>query len=263
MIKKAYVDTPSGQIHYRHGGSQGGTPIIFLHQNTSSSRMFQRTLELLADRHRVVAFDLPGFGESYDPPPFNSISKLTEAVMEAIDAVGVNRFHVCGQHTGAGMAAEMGARFPDRVCSVMMIGPLLLTEEEKAWYRKTFSGSATPDKEGTYLMETWHYLENIGATAAIDLHHDEMWQALRAWRARGMVYRCVWDYPFEEFYMKLTCPMLVMAAPDDVLYQGYLRSKAARPDAVAVELKGSNFEPHLDPVGTSTAIRGFLAGLAS
>ena len=257
-IKKAYVETSAGQVHYRYGGPSGLSPIIFLHQNTSSSKMFLRTMEKLCDRRNVIAFDLPGFGETYDPPAFESISQLTMPIIEAIACLEIDRFHLCGQHTGAGMAAEIGVLLPKRVLSVMMIGPLLLTEEEKQWYRENFKGSAKPDKNAAYLKETWDYLETNGAGIDLEMFHDEFWQALRSWRARGMVYGCVWDYPFEDFYARLECPILLMSAPDDVLYQGYLRAKKARPEASAVELLGSNFEPYLDPDGTSAAINDFL-----
>lgn len=259
MIKKAYIDTPGGQMHYRYGGPADQIPIIFLHQNTSSSKSFERTLALLEDRHRVIAYDLPGFGESYDPPPFTSISELTDWTMEAVDAMGIRSFHAFGNHTGAGMAAEMGSRYPERVKSVMMIGPLRLTAEEKQWYRENFSGSAAPDVAGTYLTETWKYLGDLGAPQDMHVYNDEMWLALRAWRVRGMVYRCVWDYPFDDFIAKLSCPVLLMAAPDDVLYLGYQRTKEVMPDAMAIELKGANFEPNLDPEGVNAAIRRFLA----
>lgn len=257
-LKKGYIDTPSGQVHHRYGGPDGNVPIVFLHQNTSSSKMFERTMEKLCDSRKVIALDLPGFGETYDPPAFESISQLTASMIEAIDCLEINEFHVCGQHIGAGIAAEMGALLPERVRSAMMIGPFLLTKEEKESYRVNFKGSAKPDKNASYLKETWNYLETNGAGADMDMFHDEFWQALRSWRARGMIYGCVWDYPFEDFFMRLKCPILLMAAPDDVLYPGYLRAKEARPEVCAVELRGSNFEPHLDPDGTSGAIANFL-----
>lgn len=260
MIRKAYVDTPSGQIHFRTAGPKEAQPILFLHQNTSSSWMFERTMLALADRFRSVAIDLPGFGGSYDPGAFETFHFLTDAVIEAVECLGIEALHVCGQHMGAGIAAEMGIRRPDRVRSVMMIGPLLLSEDEKRWYRENFKGSAPPDASGTYLRETWSYLGDNGAATELAMHHEEMWQVLRSWRTRGMVYGCVWDFPFEKFFMNLSCPVMLMAAPDDVLYHGFKRAKAARPDCVAVELSGSNFEPYLDPAGTARAIRAFLDG---
>jgi haloalkane dehalogenase len=260
-IKKAYVDIADGQIHYYEGGD-GDTPIIFLHQNTSGGKMFLNTMATLLPDHRCIAFDLPGFGGSFEPPEFDSISALTTWTLAAIDALAIERFHVFGCHTGAGMAAELGTLIPDRVASVMMLGPLLLTPEQAAPYREQFSGSAAPDHDARYLKETWDYLYRLGGDLDIAMMNDEFWQALRAWRVRGAVYRCVWDYPFDEFIKKLNCPVLLLSAPDDVLYPAFLNTKAALPAATAVEVKGANFETHIDPEGVGDAVRAFLRELA-
>jgi haloalkane dehalogenase len=257
-IKKAYVDTPHGQVHYRHGESGGGVPIVFLHQNVSSSSMFQKTLAALEADYSLFAIDTPGFGGSYDPHRFTALGEMTTLVLEAVDSLGIAEFHACGQHTGAAFAVEMAARSPARVKSVMLIGPLLLTPEEKTWYRENFTGSAAPDAEGRYLAETWEYLRVNGAGVTVENHHEEMWQALRAWQARGWTYDCVWDFEFERYFRQVSCPMLLMAARDDVLYPGFERAASSRPEADTAVLKGSNFEPNLDPAGTSLAIRRFL-----
>src|SRR5690348_2858832 len=66
-MRKGYVDTPEGQIHYITAGS-GGVPLILLHQNPSSARMWEAVIPGLAARGRqVVAFDTPGYGNSDAP----------------------------------------------------------------------------------------------------------------------------------------------------------------------------------------------------
>ena len=114
MIKKAYADTPSGQMHYYYGGPQEKPPILFLHQNVSSAKAFEPTLQMLVDQYHCIALDLPGFGGSFDPPSFDSISALTGYTMDFIDALGFEKFHLCGSHTGAGMSAEISSLHPDR-----------------------------------------------------------------------------------------------------------------------------------------------------
>jgi haloalkane dehalogenase len=263
MIKKAYVDTPSGQIHYYYCGPDDQIPIIFLHQNVSGGVMYLRSFEILQGRHRCIAFDLPGFGMSFDPPPFKSVSELTQYVMAAIDALGIDAFHVLGNHTGAAMAAEMGALYPERVKTCMMVGPTLLKPEEVEPFRRQFSGSAGPDPRAEYLRITWDYIFNLGGSLDIENMNTEFWSSLRAWKARGWVYQCVWDYRFDLFIEKVECPMLLLAATDDVLHCGFKNTAEAYPRAKAVELKGANFEPALDPEGFSRAVDEFLAEVSA
>ena len=174
MIKKAYADTPSGQMHYYYGGPQKKPPIIFLHQNVSSAKAFEPTLRLLIDQFHCIAVDLPGFGGSFDPPEFDSISTLTGYTMEFLDTLGFEKFHLCGSHTGAGMSAEISSLYPDRALSCMMIGALLFTEEQSARFRKEFSGSAAPGFDTAYLKETWDYVYDIGGKLDLDNMHGRV-----------------------------------------------------------------------------------------
>jgi haloalkane dehalogenase len=206
-----------------------------------------------------IAVDLPGFGGSFDPPEFDSISALTQYTMGfPLEALGVERYQAFGNHTGAGMAAEMAALSPDRVLSRMMIGPLLLTEEQSAPYRDQVSGSVSPSHEAEYLKITWDYIHNLGGDRDLDNMNDEFSGALRAWKVRGMIYRCVWDYRFDLFIKDINCPTLLMCAPDDVLYLGHKNTVAAMPQAKAIDVKGTNFEPYFDPEGVSQGIIDFL-----
>ena len=259
MIKKAYADTPSGQIHYYYGGPAGLAPIIFIHQNVSGAKSFVRTLVKLVGTHRCIALDLPGFGGSFDPPPFDSIARLREYTMEFIDTLGIDEFHVFGNHTGAAMSAEIASLYPERVLSCTMIGATLLSEEEAKPYREEFSGSVGPSHDAAYLKITWDYIYKLGGDRDLDNMNDEFSGALRAWKARGMIYQCVWDYRFDLFIRDINCPSLLMCAPDDVLYPAHKNAAAAMPQAKVIDVQGTNFEPYLDPDGVSEGFKSFLA----
>ena len=259
MIKKGYVDTKNGQIHYYQAGENKGNPIIFIHQNVSGGKMYEKTLALLGKKNWCIALDLPGFGESFEPPPFTSISSLTRYTIEFIDALGIDKFHVFGNHTGAGMAAEIASLLSNRVLSCMMIGALLLTEEQAVSFREEFSGSVGPSHNAEYLKATWDYIYNLGGSLDLENMNNEYYASLRAWKARGMIYECVWDYQFSEFIEKIKCPTLLMCSPDDVLYLGHKNTAAAMPNAKAVDIKGGNFEPYFDAPGIYQNVLEFFS----
>ena len=54
-MKRAYVDTVEGQIHYRVGGS--GEPLLLLHQRLFSSDEYSKVIPILSGCCRVVAMD--------------------------------------------------------------------------------------------------------------------------------------------------------------------------------------------------------------
>ena len=55
--------------------------------------------------------------------------------------------------------------------------------------------------------------------------------------------------------------MLVMCAPDDVLYPFFHRANELRPDSVSIEIKGKNLEPDLDPDAITEHFKSFIGNL--
>lgn len=258
MILKGYANIAAGQVHYRrlHGP---GAPVVCLHQTASSSAMWVKVMERLAGARAFIAFDTPGFGGSFDPtqrPP--SMRTYAEWVREALDALGVGQFHLLGHHTGACIAVELAVHHAERVLSCSMIGPVPLTQAERDEFRKHYSTPFAPTAEGRYLKTTWDYLAGLGAHHDLALHHRELLDTARAYMGRFMAYSNVWDQDWTALYKKVSCPLQIMCAEDDVLHAFFGRARELRPDADAVTLKGANFEPDLDPDGVVRAYRAFL-----
>ena len=62
-IKRAFLDTPEGQVHYYTGGA--GEPLLLLHQTpqASDSNFGELTPMLIKKRYFAIAMDNPGYGE--------------------------------------------------------------------------------------------------------------------------------------------------------------------------------------------------------
>lgn len=259
-IRKAYVDTSGGQIHYRSQAG-AGTPVIFFHQTASSGQMWLKTMERLAGRWPMHAFDTPGFGGSFDPDPDTKppMSQYVDWLYEAVRAAGFDRCHVVGHHTGACIAVEMVARHPELAQSLTLIGPVPLTAEERVEFSKHFGTPFTPDAEGAYLKDNWAYLQNLGAHRDPMLIHREMADQLRAWWGRVQSYNAVWGQDFPSFLKAIACPLALGAAPDDVLYPYLARAAEMRPDARVLDLDGANYEPDLDADRFAAGLAEFLS----
>jgi pimeloyl-ACP methyl ester carboxylesterase len=256
-VKCAYADSSLGQIHLRHRAGKG-TPIVFLHQTASSSAMYVDVMNGLSINNPLYAFDTPGFGGSPDPEDKTSMRQYANWLLEAINFCGIDSFHLFGHHTGVCIAAEIENMYPDRVKSLMMIGPVPLTKDEREEFRKYYSTPMSPTADGSYLKQTWDYLKGLGAHSNLQLHQRELVDTIRAYMGRFLAYSAVWDQDFTSLYEKIQCPLLLMCAPDDVLIDFFQRAKEIRPDAHAVELLGANFEPDQDPDGVIKAIESFL-----
>lgn len=257
--RKSYVDTSGGQIHLRSiAGS--GVPVVFFHQTASSGLMWSQVMARLAGRWPLHAFDTPGFGGSFDAPSSDrpTMTQYVEWMGEAVHAAGITRAHVVGHHTGACIGVELAARQPELVQSLTMIGPVPLTAEERIEFSKHFGTPFTPTTSGSYLLENWEYLRNLGAHRDPLLIHREMSDQLRAWWGRVQSYSAVWGQDFVAHYKAVTCPLLIGAAPDDVLHAYLDRAREMRPDADVLDIDGANFEPDLDPDRFAAGLAAFL-----
>jgi pimeloyl-ACP methyl ester carboxylesterase len=255
---KGYSNIAAGQVHYRRQEGPG-IPVICLHQTASSGAMWVKVMQQMQGERAFIAFDTPGFGGSFDPPETPaSMGVYAEWLAEAIDALGVGRFHLLSHHTGACIAAELTARYAQRVTSVAMIGPVPLTEAERTEFAKHYSAPMSPTPAGEYLNTTWDYLRRLGADRDLALHHRELVDTARAYMGRYMAYTNVWRQDFTPLLLGVRVPLLLMCAEDDVLWPFFARAKQLRPEADCAVLSGANFEPDLDSVGVVSAYRAFL-----
>src|ERR1700747_1187129 len=61
------VEADGIQVFYREAGDPQAPVVLLLHGFPTSSHMFRELIPRLADRFRVIAPDLPGFGQSDMP----------------------------------------------------------------------------------------------------------------------------------------------------------------------------------------------------
>ena len=153
-IRKAYSDCSGGQVHYRMVAG-AGVPVIFFHQTASSGQMWIKTMERLAGGWPLYAFDTPGFGGSFDAPADMKppMSAYVDWLYEAVRDAGIDHCHIVGHHTGSCIGVEMAARYPDLARTLTMVGPVPLTDEERAEFSKHFGLPFTPVVSGSYLLE--------------------------------------------------------------------------------------------------------------
>ena len=95
---------------------------VLLHGIGASKDHWPRLTRRLAPRLRVVAPDLPGYGES-DVAGDLSTSGLADAVVQFLDALGLDRVHLAGAAMGGRIAALVAARHPDRLRTLWLLAP--------------------------------------------------------------------------------------------------------------------------------------------
>ncbi|MCW3812959.1 alpha/beta hydrolase [Micromonospora sp. DR5-3] len=114
MVK---IDVNGAVLAYDEVGS--GSPVVLLHAGIADRRMWRGQLPALAARHRVIAVDLRGYGESELPPsPFAH----HDDVIGLLDALGVPRAALVGCSFGGKVAVDAALAYPDRVSALALFG---------------------------------------------------------------------------------------------------------------------------------------------
>ena len=100
-----------------------GTPVVLLHGLGATNASFLPTLWDLARDHRVIAPDLPGFGESAKPIRSYHAGFFARWVAEFLKQLGVERAHFVGNSMGGRVALEAGMEYPDLVDRMVLLTP--------------------------------------------------------------------------------------------------------------------------------------------
>jgi pimeloyl-ACP methyl ester carboxylesterase len=109
------------KIHYLAGGS--GVPVVLLHGIFAEKDHWVEFARPLTSRYRVIAFDLPGFGESSRlPSQTYDYAAQVERLKKLLDTLDVQKAHLAGNSMGGTVAALFAMQYPERVASVAFIG---------------------------------------------------------------------------------------------------------------------------------------------
>lgn len=133
-----------------HNELGSGHAMFLLHAGIADRRMWDEHLEpLAAAGHRVVAVDLPGFG---DAASTREPVAHWQDVLETMEALGIERSSLVGNSFGAAVALRVAALDPQRVSSLLL-----------------FSARAVPEpKPSAELLAAWNAQEIAIAEGDID-----------------------------------------------------------------------------------------------
>ena len=137
------VITNSGyDIGYEEAGSGSATPIVFLHGVGSDKSVWRRQLAHFGQTRRAIAFDYPGYGDSDPAPEGATREDYADAIISAMDKLGVDRAHVCGLSLGGVIAIAMHYADADRCASLILADTFAVHPEGRAIYERSVAGSS-------------------------------------------------------------------------------------------------------------------------
>jgi pimeloyl-ACP methyl ester carboxylesterase len=203
-----------------HGGGPGASGESNYHQNLPS----------LTQKFRVVLPDQPGFGASYRPTEDDleteSITQITVgALFEALDRLGIERFHLLGNSLGGAAAIAMAQAQPHRISGLVLMAPgggwlpfgPTPTEGQKEMFRYYNGGGPSEKKMANFIRTMVFNHKQFGEDvvraryeASLDPSHIEFYHRYNAAFAKRHGMDPLW-----RDLDKITAPTLLLWGRDD------------------------------------------------
>jgi pimeloyl-ACP methyl ester carboxylesterase len=106
------------KVFYREAGPADGPAVLLLHGFPTSSHMFRNLIPTLADRHRVIAPDYRGFGQS-DAPDHTQFAYTFGHYADLVDGLlgqrGAKSYAMYVMDYGAPVGYRLALKHPERV----------------------------------------------------------------------------------------------------------------------------------------------------
>jgi len=130
-LARKEIQVGDHRIAYLEGGH--GAPLLLLHGFGAEKDHWTQIAQFLTPNYRVIAPDLPGFGESsrLESATYNLDAQL-ERIAGFTQALGLAHFHLGGNSMGGYFAAMYAARAPEQVLSLWLLAPAGVAEAEES-----------------------------------------------------------------------------------------------------------------------------------
>ena len=238
-------------LHVQEMGE--GPPVVMLHGLLvgNMTTWYWTAAPELAERHRVILFDLRGHGRSARPPSGYDVPRMSRDLACVVDELTYGPVALVGHSYGALVALTFALRHPERVSKIAVVeaplppsdlvefdafvsgGPGKMLDALPEGLRRAFAGG----RRGSRMADT--VLALAQETSLIrDLRHTE-------------------DIP-DEALRRLGCPLLAVYGKGSSCRPAGARLSRIVPDARLVELEGGHFLPLDAPRALTDVLKEFI-----
>jgi len=213
-IKRAFLDTEDGQILYRIGGE--GESLLLLHMTPRSSEEFRELMPIFAQNRCAIAMDLMGLGDSDPPPRMYSIADYAKTIIALLDELDINKTSILGNHTGAYVAAEVAAAYPERIEKLILCNIDQFSEEERAILVKRVSEALQIKENASDLIERWSVRQSY--VGSQELNHLCLLDEMKCYGhpPYGNLAATAYSSNMQERLALIKCPTLILSGTEDI-----------------------------------------------
>ncbi|MEI9979563.1 MAG: alpha/beta hydrolase [Edaphobacter sp.] len=275
------VEADGIQVFYREAGDAAAPVLLLLHGFPTSSFMFRELIPRLADRYRVIAPDLPGFGFTEVPEKRNytySFDALGGTIQAFTDALGLSRYAIYVFDYGAPTGFRLAMGRPERITAIISQNGNAYEEGlGDAWgpIRKYWSQPTAENREVirqnilTLEATRWQYTHGVANPDSVPPESYTLDAALLERPGNKDIQLDLFlDYAlnvklyprFQEYFRKSQPPLLAIWGKNDPFFipAGAEAYRKDLPNARVQFLDTGHFATETHFVEIATAIKEFL-----
>ncbi|MDQ6811983.1 MAG: alpha/beta hydrolase [Actinomycetota bacterium] len=229
--KQSWVLVHGQPVNTIQLGPKGAPPLVFIHGLSGSWVNWLEQLPVFAAEHRVLAFDLPGFGHSPMPSFEISISAYARLLEHLFDELEIDAAAVVGNSMGGFIAAELAIAFPQRVERLVLVSAAGISSFDNRQALGVLPGLRRAER--ILMASTAWFASKSDAVAArprlrdatllaVLAHPSRLPAALAAEQLRGAgkpgfipALAANLNYGFRERLSEIACPTLIVWGDND------------------------------------------------
>lgn len=218
MLKKGYIDTSSGQLHYATIGDSGPS-VVLLHESPLSNRIYYEVAREISTWGKVFLPDTPGYGQSSPLTREADLPAYAAVLIEAINSWrGDDRVIIGGIHTGASLCVEIANQAPEICLGIVPIGLPAYSAETRAARLKDYAPDIELSNDGSHALWAWDRYRKMWPTAPIEhiqLATADLFYNLERY---NWAYHQAFKYDAAAKLKTVKCKVLMTAATGEFLF---------------------------------------------
>jgi pimeloyl-ACP methyl ester carboxylesterase len=257
-----HVSAGEISLSYEEGGQ--GTPLVLVHGLGSCLRFWDGVREPLEKHHRVVRYDVRGFGESDQPAGPYDTTTFASDLAALLDALGIDRAHVVGLSMGGVIAQRFALDFPARLRSLVLLSTSAEVGEKAAAFWNRLADLVERYGLSQRVLDASRSFSAAFAAANPDivrLHSEPGRNVAGAYAATA---RAMSSFGWSAELKRVEAPVLVLQGLADQLTPpgGAVRLSRAFPRArLLLVPEVGHFIPIEQPVLFTSTVLAFTAGV--